>query len=427
MIPLAERMRPTTLDQYIGQSHLVGNDAILRKTLARNVIPSIIFWGPPGVGKTTLAGIIAKEIRRPFYVLSAVSSGVKDVREVIEKAQRYQFELKEVEGSPILFIDEIHRFSKSQQDSLLNAVEKGIVTLIGATTENPSFEVISPLLSRCQVYVLKELSKDDLVAIVRQAIKEDVVLKKRNISLKESEALLRLSGGDARKLLNLLELVVNSFLPDAEIEITNEKVQEIVQDKIAIYDKNGEQHYDIISAFIKSMRGSDPNAAVYWLARMIRGGEDLKFIARRMVIFAAEDIGNANPTALVMANTCFEAVSKIGNPEGRIILSQVVVYLATSTKSNAGYMAIEKALAAVDEHGDLPVPLNIRNAPTKLMKELGYGEGYHYDHSSKNSFAGNEFLPDSISGSKFYEPGSNARELEIRNFLKSLWREKYDY
>ncbi len=427
MIPLAERMRPTTLDQYIGQSHLVGNDAILRKTLARNVIPSIIFWGPPGVGKTTLAGIIAKEIRRPFYVLSAVSSGVKDVREVIEKAQRYQFELKEVEGSPILFIDEIHRFSKSQQDSLLNAVEKGIVTLIGATTENPSFEVISPLLSRCQVYVLKELSKDDLVAIVRQAIKEDVVLKKRNISLKESEALLRLSGGDARKLLNLLELVVNSFLPDAEIEITNEKVQEIVQDKIAIYDKNGEQHYDIISAFIKSMRGSDPNAAVYWLARMIRGGEDLKFIARRMVIFAAEDIGNANPTALVMANTCFEAVSKIGNPEGRIILSQVVVYLATSTKSNAGYMAIEKALAAVDEHGDLPVPLNIRNAPTKLMKELGYGEGYHYDHSSSNSFAGNEFLPDSISGSKFYEPGSNARELEIRNFLKSLWREKYDY
>ena len=427
MIPLAERMRPTTLDQYIGQSHLVGNDAILRKTLARNVIPSIIFWGPPGVGKTTLAGIIAKEIRRPFYVLSAVSSGVKDVREVIEKAQRYQFELKEVEGSPILFIDEIHRFSKSQQDSLLNAVEKGIVTLIGATTENPSFEVISPLLSRCQVYVLKELSKDDLVAIVRQAIKEDVVLKKRNISLKESEALLRLSGGDARKLLNLLELVVNSFLPDAEIEITNEKVQEIVQDKIAIYDKNGEQHYDIISAFIKSMRGSDPNPAVFWLATMIRGGEDLKFIARRMVIFAAEDIGNANPTALVMANTCFEAVSKIGNPEGRIILSQVVVYLATSTKSNAGYMAIEKALAAVDEHGDLPVPLNIRNAPTKLMKELGYGEGYHYDHSSKNSFAGNEFLPDSISGSKFYEPGSNARELEIRNFLKSLWREKYDY
>ncbi len=427
MIPLAERMRPTSLDHYIGQSHLVGNDAILRKTLARNVIPSIIFWGPPGVGKTTLAGIIAKEVKRPFYVLSAVSSGVKDVREVIEKAQRYQFELKEVEGSPILFIDEIHRFSKSQQDSLLNAVEKGIVTLIGATTENPSFEVISPLLSRCQVYVLKELSKEDLIAIIQQAILEDVVLKKRKIILKEPEALLRLSGGDARKLLNLLELVVNSFLPDAEVEITNAKVQEIVQDKIAIYDKNGEQHYDIISAFIKSMRGSDPNAAVYWLARMIRGGEDLKFIARRMVIFASEDIGNANPTALVMANTCFEAVSKIGNPEGRIILSQVVIYLASSVKSNAGYMAIEKALAAVDESGDLPVPLNIRNAPTKLMKDLGYGEGYHYDHSSKNNFAGNEFLPEDISGSKFYEPGANTREQEIRNFLKSLWGDKYDY
>ncbi|MFZ7116135.1 MAG: replication-associated recombination protein A [Bacteroidota bacterium] len=427
MIPLAERMRPTSLDHYIGQSHLVGNDAILRKTLARNVIPSIIFWGPPGVGKTTLAGIIAKEVKRPFYVLSAVSSGVKDVREVIEKAQRYQFELKEVEGSPILFIDEIHRFSKSQQDSLLNAVEKGIVTLIGATTENPSFEVISPLLSRCQVYVLKELSKEDLIAIIQQAILEDVVLKKRKIILKEPEALLRLSGGDARKLLNLLELVVNSFLPDAEVEITNAKVQEIVQDKIAIYDKNGEQHYDIISAFIKSMRGSDPNAAVYWLARMIRGGEDLKFIARRMVIFASEDIGNANPTALVMANICFEAVSKIGNPEGRIILSQVVIYLASSVKSNAGYMAIEKALGAVDESGDLPVPLNIRNAPTKLMKDLGYGEGYQYDHSSKNNFAGNEFLPEDISGSKFYEPGANTREQEIRNFLKSLWGDKYDY
>lgn len=427
MIPLAERMRPTSLDHYIGQAHLVGNDAILRKTLARNVIPSIIFWGPPGVGKTTLAGIIAKEIKRPFYVLSAVSSGVKDVREVIEKAQRYQFELKEVEGSPVLFIDEIHRFSKSQQDSLLSAVEKGIVTLIGATTENPSFEVISPLLSRCQVYVLKELSKEDLIAIVQQAIKDDVVLKKRKILLSESEALLRLSGGDARKLLNLLELVVNSFLPEAEVDITNANVQEIVQDKIAIYDKNGEQHYDIISAFIKSMRGSDPNAAIYWLARMIRGGEDLKFIARRMVIFASEDIGNANPTALVMANTCFEAVSKIGYPEGRIILSQVVIYLATSTKSNAGYMAIENALATVDEKGDLPVPLNIRNAPTKLMKELGYGTGYQYDHSSKNSFAGNEFLPESISGLKFYEPGANAREIEIRNFLKSLWGEKYDY
>ncbi len=427
MIPLAERMRPTTLNHYIGQSHLVGNDAILRKTLARNVIPSIIFWGPPGVGKTTLAGIIAKEIRRPFYVLSAVSSGVKDVREVIEKAQRYQYELKEVEGSPILFIDEIHRFSKSQQDSLLNAVEKGIVTLIGATTENPSFEVISPLLSRCQVYVLKELSKDELIAIVEQAIREDVVLKKRKITLKESEALLRLSGGDARKLLNLLELVVNSFLPEADVEITNAKVQEIVQEKIALYDKGGEQHYDIISAFIKSMRGSDPNAAVYWLARMIRGGEDPKFIARRMVVFASEDIGNANPTALVMANTCFDAVSKIGYPECRIILSQVVIYLATSAKSNSGYMAIEDALSLVDEKGDLPVPFNIRNAPTKLMKELGYGEGYNYDHSSENNFAGQEFLPDEISGVKFYDPGQNAREIEVRNFMRALWGEKYGY
>ncbi len=427
MIPLAERMRPTTLNQFIGQSHLVGNDAILRKTLARNVIPSIIFWGPPGVGKTTLAGIMAKEIRRPFHVLSAVSSGVKDVREVIEKAQRYAFELKEVEGSPVLFIDEIHRFSKSQQDSLLNAVEKGIVTLIGATTENPSFEVISPLLSRCQVYILKELSKSELIAIVEQAMRDDIVLKKRKILLSETEALLRLSGGDARKLLNLFELIVNSFPPDEEIEIANDKVQEIVQDKIALYDKDGEQHYDIISAFIKSMRGSDPNAAIYWLARMIRGGEDPKFIARRMLIFASEDIGNANPTALVMANTCFEAVSKIGYPECRIILSQVVIYLATSPKSNSGYLAIDNALAFVNEKGELPVPLNIRNAPTKLMKELGYGDGYNYDHSNKNNFAGQELLPDEISGSKFYEPGHNPRENEIRAFLKSLWGQKYEY
>lgn len=427
MIPLAERMRPADLQHYIGQSHLAGEDALLRKSIARNVLPSIIFWGPPGVGKTTLAGIVAKELKRPFYVLSAVSSGVKEVREVIEKAQRYAHELKAVQGSPVLFIDEIHRFSKSQQDSLLAAVEKGIVTLIGATTENPSFEVISPLLSRCQVYVLKELSKSELIKIVEQAIHQDEELKKLQIDLKESEALLRLSGGDARKLLNLLELVVSSFSPGQVIEITNDKVQEIAQGKVALYDKNGEQHYDIISAFIKSMRGSDPNAAIYWLARMIRGGEDVKFIARRMVIFASEDIGNANPTALVMANTCFEAVSKIGYPESRIILSQVVIYLATSPKSNASYVAIDEAISYVENQGDLPVPLHIRNAPTKLMKELGYSKGYNYDHVNEQNFAGNEFLPQEISGTKFYDPGKNPRENELRTFLRSLWKEKYNY
>ena len=420
-------MRPNDLQHYIGQSHLAGENAILRKSILRNVMPSIIFWGPPGVGKTTLAGIIAKQLKRPFYILSAVSSGVKDVREVIEKAQKYGHELKAVQGSPVLFIDEIHRFSKSQQDSLLAAVEKGIITLIGATTENPSFEIISPLLSRCQVYVLNELSKEELLQIVHHAIREDIELKKMNIILLESEALLRLSGGDARKLLNLLELVVSSFTSEDEILITNEKVQQIAQGKIALYDKNGEQHYDIISAFIKSMRGSDPNAAVYWLARMIRGGEDPKFIARRMVIFASEDIGNANPTALVMANTCFDAVSKIGYPECRIILSQVVIYLATSPKSNSGYMAIEEALQSVESQGDLAVPLHIRNAPTKLMKELGYSKGYNYDHSNENNFAGQEFLPQELSGIKFYEPGQNPRETEIRSFLRSLWKEKYKY
>ena len=420
-------MRPNDLQHYIGQSHLAGENAILRKSILRNVMPSIIFWGPPGVGKTTLAGIIAKQLKRPFYILSAVSSGVKDVREVIEKAQKYGHELKAVQGSPVLFIDEIHRFSKSQQDSLLAAVEKGIITLIGATTENPSFEIISPLLSRCQVYVLNELSKEELLQIVHHAIHEDNELKKMNIILLESEALLRLSGGDARKLLNLLELVVSSFTSEDEILITNEKVQQIAQGKIALYDKNGEQHYDIISAFIKSMRGSDPNAAVYWLARMIRGGEDPKFITRRMVIFASEDIGNANPTALVMANTCFDAVSKIGYPECRIILSQVVIYLATSPKSNSGYMAIEEALQSVESQGDLAVPLHIRNAPTKLMKELGYSKGYNYDHSNENNFAGQEFLPQELSGIKFYEPGQNPRETEIRSFLRSLWKEKYKY
>lgn len=426
-IPLAERMRPRDLFHYIGQEHLAGPGAILRRSIESNTIPSIIFWGPPGVGKTTLAGIIASELHRPFYILSAISSGVKDVRDVIEKAQRYAGELKEVPGSPVLFIDEIHRFSKSQQDSLLGAVEKGIITLIGATTENPSFEVISPLLSRCQVYVLKELSKEDLLKIIHQAMSEDVFLKKRKIKIEEDEALLRFSGGDARKLLNLFELVVNNFPADKEIIITNEIVQEIAQEKIALYDKGGEMHYDIISAFIKSMRGSDPNASVYWLGRMVLGGEDPLFIARRMVIFASEDIGNANPTALVIANTCFDACSKIGYPECRIILSQAVSYLASSPKSNASYMAIEEAISLIQKTGDLPVPLNIRNAPTRLMKEIGYGKNYDYDHSHEQNFAGQEFFPDEIKGKTLYQPGNNPREIELRTFLKSLWKEKYKY
>ncbi|HRH66856.1 MAG TPA: replication-associated recombination protein A [Bacteroidia bacterium] len=427
MTPLAERMRPVDLDHYIGQDHLIGEGAALRRSILANIIPSIIFWGPPGVGKTTLAGIIARQLKRPFYNLSAVSSGVKDVREIIEKAARYATELKEIPGSPILFIDEIHRFSKSQQDSLLAAVEKGLVTLIGATTENPSFEVISPLLSRCQVYVLKELSREDLVRILNQAIQSDPLLKTRNIQLKETESLIRLSGGDARKLLNLFELVVNSFSLIEEAVITNSLVQEIAQEKTALYDKGGEQHYDIISAFIKSMRGSDPNAAVYWLARMVRGGEDPLFIARRMLILASEDIGNANPTALVIANACFEACQRIGFPESRIILSQTAIYLAGSPKSNASYMAIEDALALVDKTGDLPVPLNIRNAPTRLMKELGYGKGYNYDHSKDGNFAGQEFLPQEIKGSKLYDPGQNPRESELRQFLSQRWKQKYGY
>jgi putative ATPase len=420
-------MRPTSLDDYIGQEHLVGEEAILRKSVETGVLPSLIFWGPPGVGKTTLAGIIAKQLRRPFHVLSAISSGVKDVRDVIEKAHKYQGELKEVPGNPILFIDEIHRFSKSQQDSLLGAVEKGIITLIGATTENPSFEVISPLLSRCQVYVLKELSKDDLLKILDRAIHQDVELKKKKIKIKEDEALLRLSGGDARKLLNLLELSVSTYQNEKEIAITNERLQKIAQEKIALYDKGGEQHYDIISAFIKSMRGSDPNAAIYWLARMIKGGEDPLFIARRMVILASEDIGNANPTALVIANACFDACNKIGYPECRIILAQAVVYLATSPKSNASYMAIEEALSLVDKTGDLPVPLHIRNAPTKLMKELGYGKDYKYAHSYDDNFVNLEYLPENISGTKLFDPGNNSRENELREFLKKLWKAKYDY
>ena len=426
MIPLAERLRPQTLKDYIGQEHLVGEGSVLRNAIERKLIPSMIFWGPPGVGKTTLAFIIAKGLKRPFYTLSAVSSGVKEVREVIEKAARYAGELKEVPGSPILFIDEIHRFSKSQQDSLLGAVEKGIVTLIGATTENPSFEVISALLSRCQVYVLKSLTKENLVSLMDLALEKDEELKKKNIRLEETEALLRLSGGDARKLLNLLELVSSSG-EKGNIVVTDEMVQRIAQEKIALYDKTGEQHYDIISAFIKSMRGSDPNAAVYWLARMIRGGEDPLFIARRMVILASEDIGNANPTALVIANACFEACSKIGYPECRIILSQAAVYLASSPKSNASYMAIEDALNVVDETGDLPVPLHLRNAPTKLMKQLDYGKEYKYAHSFEKNFIDLEYLPEKISGKKIYDPGNNARENEIREMLKKFWKDKYGY
>lgn len=427
MSPLADRMRPSTLDDYIGQEHLVGKGSVLRKAIESGTIPSMIFWGPPGVGKTTLAYIISKQLRRPFYTLSAISSGVKDVREVIEKAQQYAGELKEVPGSPVLFIDEIHRFSKSQQDSLLGAVEKGIVTLIGATTENPSFEVISALLSRCQVYVMKELSKDELIRILNHVLEKDHELKNKKIKTKETEALLRLSGGDARKLLNLLDLVVSCHDQGKEIQITDEWVQQVAQEKIALYDKSGEQHYDIVSAFIKSMRGSDPNAAVYWLARMIKGGEDPLFIARRMVILASEDIGNANPTALVVANACFDAVNKIGYPECRIILSQAATYLATSAKSNASYTAIEEALSLVDRTGDLPVPLPIRNAPTKLMKDLGYGKDYKYAHQYENNFVDLEYLPEKISGTKLYDPGNNAKENEFRAYLKKLWKEKYGY
>jgi len=422
-VPLAERMRPTSLDNYIGQQHIVGEGAILRNAIASNLLPSIILWGPPGVGKTTLANIIAHQLKRPFYALSAINSGVKDIRDVIDKAKGNGLF---AQNNPILFIDEIHRFSKSQQDSLLGAVEKGIITLIGATTENPSFEVISALLSRCQVYILKPLEKEDLLAMLDLAIKTDIVLKTKNINIVESEALLRLSGGDGRKLLNVFELVVNT-LGGNEIVITNEKVMQIVQQNIAIYDKAGENHYDIISAFIKSIRGSDPNGAVYWLARMIEGGEDALFIARRLVILASEDIGNANPTALVIANNCFQAVNVIGFPESRIILSQAVTYLASSPKSNAAYMAINDAAEAVRNSGDLPVPLHLRNAPTKLMKDIGYGSDYKYAHAYDNNFSKQEYLPEALKGMKFYDPGNNAREKEIREYLKKLWAEKYNY
>jgi putative ATPase len=420
--PLAERIRPQTLEDYISQQHLVGKNGILTNLIKQGVIPSLILWGPPGIGKTTLAHIIATESKRPFYTLSAISSGVKDVREVIEKAKKSGglFTAK----NPILFIDEIHRFSKSQQDSLLGAVEKGWVTLIGATTENPSFEVIPALLSRCQVYILNSFDKEDLVSLLHRAIEKDDFLSSKKIILKETDALLQVSGGDARKLLNIFELLVSV---DDEIEITNELVLSKIQKNTARYDKTGEQHYDIVSAFIKSIRGSDPNAAVYWLARMIEGGEDVKFIARRMLILASEDIGNANPTALILANNTFQAVAIIGNPEARIILSQCAVYLANSTKSNASYLAIGKAQELVRETGDLSVPLNLRNAPTKLMKDIDYGKEYQYSHNYTNNFVAQEFLPKEISGSKLYEPGENQRENQFRELLKSRWKNRYDY
>ena len=422
--PLAERIRPQKLEDYISQSHLVGPNGSLTQQIAKGIIPSLIFWGPPGTGKTTLAQIIAQESKRPFFILSAINSGVKDIREVIEKAKQSGglFTTR----NPILFIDEIHRFSKSQQDSLLAAVEKGWITLIGATTENPSFEVIPALLSRCQVYVLNAFAKSDLETLLERAMKTDHYLSTKNIKLNETEALLRLSGGDGRKLLNIFELVVNASDED-EIIITNDRVFALVQQNTVLYDKTGEQHYDIVSAFIKSIRGSDPNGAVYWLARMIEGGEDVKFIARRMLILSSEDIGNANPTAFIMANNTFQAVATIGYPESRIILSQCAIYLATSLKSNASYLAIGTAQQIVKQTGDLPVPIHLRNAPTKLMKELGYGEEYKYSHDYTNNFAEQEFLPDALSNKTIYVPGNNSRENSIREFLKNRWKGKYGY
>jgi putative ATPase len=424
-IPLAERLRPESLDQLVGQQHLAGKGSILRSSIEQGKVPSMILWGPPGTGKTTIANIIAHSLQLPFFTLSAISAGVKDVREVIDIAKRTE--------KAILFIDEIHRFNKGQQDALLGAVEKGTITLIGATTENPSFEVNSALLSRSQVYVLKPLDEADLISLLHHAMKDDALLSQLNIDLKETSALINISGGDARKLLNLFELVIDTLSTgkagdaDHPIVVTDDTVMEIAQQRIAMYDKSGEQHYDIISAFIKSIRGSDPNGAVYWLARMIEGGEDVKFIARRLVILASEDIGNANPTALVMANTTFDAVNKIGYPESRIILSQCAVYLASSPKSNASYVAINDAIAAVQRYGDLPVPLHIRNAPTKLMKNLDYGKGYKYSHEFDNNFSQQEYLPDALAGHAFYNPGKNAREEELRRYLKNLWKDKYGY
>ncbi|MEB2786461.1 replication-associated recombination protein A [Algoriphagus persicinus] len=416
--PLAERMRPTRLEDLIGQEHLSAPNSFLFKAIKSGNVPSLILWGPPGVGKTTIANIIANEIKAPFYTLSAISSGVKDIREVIEKAKFQQ--------GVVLFIDEIHRFNKSQQDALLGAVEKGVIRLIGATTENPSFEVNAALLSRCQVFTLNSLGKAELEAMVHQALEKDVELKKIEVIIEENDALLRISGGDGRKLLNLLEIVIDGINENPSV-ITDEKVMQIAQQKVALYDKSGEQHYDIISAFIKSIRGSDPNAAVYWLARMIEGGEDVKFIARRLVILASEDIGNANPNALLLATNCFEAVKIIGYPESRIILSQCVTYLSSSPKSNAAYMAINQAQALVREKGDLSVPLNLRNAPTKLMKDLNYGKSYKYSHDFPGNFVGQEFLPDEIKGLKLYDPGENARENELRKYLSSKWQGKYGY
>ena len=430
-IPLAERIRPKTLQGYLSQQHLVGETGALTKQLQSGMIPSMLFWGPPGIGKTTLATIIASESERPFYQLSAIDSGVAAVREIIEKAKKADglFTTK----NPILFIDEIHRFSKSQQDSLLSAVEKGLITLIGATTENPSFEVIPALLSRCQVYVLNSFSKKDLEALLKRAIDIDTVLSKYDIELQETQALLKLSGGDARKLLNILELVVISEISEVQsdekqkVVITNQMVQHKVQKNTVLYDKTGDQHYDIVSAFIKSIRGSDPNAAVYWLSRMIEGGEDIKFIARRLVILASEDIGNANPNALLLANATFQSVTSIGFPESSIILSQCAIYLASSAKSNASYLAIKKAQQLVKQSGDLSVPFSIRNAPTKLMKELGYGDNYAYAHDYENAFVAHEFLPKEISGTTLYQPGNNAKENQLKTYLKSLWKDKNDF
>ncbi len=418
-IPLAERLRPRNLDEYIGQEHILGKGKPLRKALEANLVPSMILWGPPGVGKTTLSLMLAELTKRQFYSLSAISSGVKDLREILKKPSGL--------FPPILFIDEIHRFNKSQQDTLLGAVEKGKVTLIGATTENPSFEVNSALLSRCQVYVLEAFEKKELEGILERALKEDAELKLKNIKVESTDSLFRISGGDGRKLLNLLEMVVNSQFGELEVLIKDELVEEVVQKNMARYDKSGEQHYDIISAFIKSMRGSDPNAALYWLARMLVAGEDPNFIARRMLILASEDIGNANPTAMIMANSCMEAVKKIGYPEGRIVLSQTVIYLATSAKSNASYVAIDKALALAEQTSHLPVPIDLRNAPTKLMKEIGYGKSYKYSHEFEGNFAKQNFLPDELKGQKMYEPSNNPRENEIRRNLQNWWEEWYKY
>ena len=425
MTPLAERMRPTTLEDYVGQEHLVGTKGALRQQIARGFLPSLIFWGPPGTGKTTLANIIAHQSNRAFYTLSAISSGIKEVREVIEQSKQSGGLF--TTQNPIVFIDEIHRFNKTQQDSLLQAVEKGWITLIGATTENPSFEVIPALLSRCQVYILNAFERKDLEQLLQNAISKDSVLKTKDIQLKETEALLKLSGGDGRKLLNTFELIVNATPEGQSVVITNDSVLHLVQKNTVLYDKTGEQHYDIISAFIKSIRGSDPNGAVYWLARMIEGGEDVKFIARRMLILASEDIGNANPTAMILANNTFQAVTTIGYPEARIILSQCAIYLASSAKSNASYKAINKAQQVVKQTGDLSVPIHLRNAPTKLMKELGYGKDYQYAHDYEGNFAFQDYLPDELQGETFYEPSDNPRENALREYLKKHWGNRYGY